>query len=108
MPEITPPKAKKLTQKQKILALMCQQPNKWFFPYEFMQPQLGAMFVGYEAPTRIAEMQAANKAMFETRWEDKYLQRRLNVKQFSEWYELLKPDQKDIVDRFYKVGDLPL
>ena len=108
MPEVTPPKAKKLTQKQKILAIMCKEPNRWFFPYEFMQPNLGAMFVGYEAPTRIAEMHASYPDMFEKRWEDKYLQRRLNVNGFSSWYETLKPDLKDIVDRFYKVGDLPL
>jgi hypothetical protein len=107
MPEIKPPAVKKLTQKQKILALMCRQPNKWFYPYEFMKPSLGALYVGYKAPTRITELNKSYPFLFEDKKEDKYKQRRLNVKAMNVWYEALSPEFKDIVDQFYTVGDLP-
>lgn len=102
-----PAPGKRMTQKMKIMALMCRQPNKWFYPYEFMKPGLGALYVGYKAPTRIAELHHDNPALFETKKDDKYLQRKLNVAKFSIWYESLKPEIKDIVDQYYVVGDLP-
>ncbi len=107
MPEVKPPAPKKLTQKQKILALMCRQPNKWFYPYEFMKPSLGALYVGYKAPTRITELNKSYPFLFEDKKEDKYKQRRLNVSAMPQWYESLPTELKDIVDQFYQVGDLP-
>lgn len=106
MPQVTLPDPERLTQKQKIMALMCKQPKRWFYPYEFMKPGLGWLYVGYKAPTRIAEMQHKVPMLFEKKHEDKYMQRRLNMKQINVWYELLTPDLKDVVDRFLKVGDL--
>jgi hypothetical protein len=107
MPEVKPPAVKKLTQKQKILALMCRQPNKWFYPYEFMKPQLGALYVGYKAPTRITELNKSYPYLFEEKRDDKYKQRRINVAAMPQWYESLSADLKDTVDQFYQVGDLP-
>ena len=106
MPQITPPPAKRFTQKQKILALMCRQPNKWFYPYEFMKPDLGAMFIGYKAPTRISELRHDYPFLFETKKYDKYMQRKLNLEKLSVWYEQLKPELKDTVDQYLTVGDV--
>jgi len=100
------PDAYKLTQNQKILALMCRRPKKWFYPYEFMKPGLEWLYVGYKAPTRIAEMQKKVPLLFNKKSEDKYMQRQLNVQQIDIWYEQLTPDLQYIVDRFLKVGAL--
>lgn len=107
MPQVIPEPVKELTQKQKILALMCKQPEKWFYPYEFMKPNLGAFYVGYKAPTRIAELHHDYPFMFETKKDDKYMQRKLNASEISKWYDRLTPRLKDMVDQFLTVGDLP-
>lgn len=107
MPQVIPPPVKRMTQKQKILALMCREPNKWFYPYEFMKPDLGALYIGYKAPTRIAELHHDYPSLFEIKKEDKYMQRKLNVERFATWYETLKPELKDTIDQYYTVGDLP-
>lgn len=101
MPQIIPPPVKRFTQKQKILALMCRHPEKWFYPYEFMKPDMGALYVGYKAPVRIAEMQHDVPLLFEKKSEDKYMQRKLNIDRIDEWYPLLKPDLQDVVDQYY-------
>lgn len=103
MPEVLPPvePVNKMTQKMKILALMCRHPNKWFYPYEFMKPNLGYLYVGYKAPTRIAEMHHDYPFLFETKKDDKYMQRRLNIKDYDMWYDRLKPQLKQVVDQYY-------
>lgn len=103
MPQIIPPPAtKKLNQKQRILALMCQQPDKWFYPYEFMRPDMpDDLYVGYKAPTRIAEMHHDYPTLFEIKSEDKYMQRKLNIDKISIWYSLLTSDLKEIADQYY-------
>lgn len=101
MLEVKAPPVKQFTQKQKILLLMCQQPKKWFYPYEFMKPGLGPLYVGYKAPTRIAEMQHDVPMLFEKKSEDKYLQRRLNVNEIDIWYDLLKSELREIIDKYY-------
>ena len=107
MPQVVLPPVKRFTQKQKILALMCREPNKWFYPYEFMKPNLGALFVGYKAPTRIAELNHDYPFLFEAKKDDKYLQRKLNMAQIDKWYESLKPELRETVDQYLTVGDLP-
>lgn len=97
-----------LTQNQKILKLMCRQPNKWFFPYEFMKPNLGALFVGYKAPTRICEMHKNMPTLFEKKFDDKYMQRKLNVKQINSWYWVLPDNLRLIVDDAIVSGSLKL
>lgn len=82
---------------------MIRRPDKWFYPYEFMKPGLGDLYVGYKAPTRIAEMQKRAPSMFEKKSEDKYMQRRLNVEDLNIWYDLLSPDLQEIVDEYYEM-----
>ncbi len=106
MPEVKLDAPPRLTQKQKVLALMCQQPDKWFYPYEFMKPGLGAFYVGYKAPTRISEMHKSYPRLFEKKSEDKYMQRKLNTAEINNWYEQLEPRLKDMVDQFLQVGEV--
>lgn len=97
-----------LTQKQKILKIMCRQPNKWFFPYEFMKPSLGPLFVGYKAPTRISEMHKDISTLFEKKFDDKYMQRKLNIKQINSWYSMLPDNLKQIIDDAIASGSLKI
>lgn len=102
MPQVIPPPAKRMTQKHKILALMCRQPNKWFYPYEFMKPSLGALYIGYKAPTRITELHKDYPTLFEKKSEDKYMQRKLNIDAIHTWYPTLPENLKDVIDQYYE------
>ena len=88
-----------MTQQQKILTIMCRQPDKWFYPYEFMMPELGDLFVGYKAPTRIAELHKAYPEMFNTRTVDKYVQRKINVEGILMEKEFMTEDLREVFDR---------
>ena len=101
MPQIIPPAPRRMTQKQKILALMCRQPNKWFYPYEFMKPNLGALYIGYKAPTRITELHKSYPTLFNKKTEDKYMQRQLNIAAIDTWYPTLPEGLKEIIDLYY-------
>ena len=92
-----------LTQKQKILALMCKQPNKWFYPYEFMKPDLGDLYVGYKAPTRISEMHKYYPYLFNKKTDDKYMQRKLNMDNYSKWYPALDSELQAVVDEYLQM-----
>jgi hypothetical protein len=67
----------------------------------YEKPDMGALYVGYKAPVRIAEMQHDVPLLFEKKSEDKYMQRKLNIDRIDEWYPLLKPDLQDVVDQYY-------
>lgn len=106
MLQVKTSKPTRLTQKHKILILMCRKPNKWFYAYEFMKPNLGELYVGYEAPTRIGDLKRLASNIFEQKQEDKYTQHKLNVAEIETWYELLPSDLKAIVKNNLKVGSL--
>lgn len=108
MPQVIPPPVKRMTQNQKILALMCRVPNKWFYPYEFMNPSLEALFVGYKAPVRIAELHTKYPFLFEKKTEDKYMQRKLNINKIAIWYHQLSPELKATVNQYLPVGYVQL
>lgn len=107
MPQVKLLPVHRMTQKDKIVALMCRHPNKWFYPYEFMKPDLGALYVGYKAPTRIAELHNKYPTMFETRNKEQFKQRKLNLATINTWYEQLTPHLKQTVKQYLQVGDLP-
>jgi hypothetical protein len=86
-----------MTQYQKIVTIMCRDRHRWFFPYDFMNPALGDLFVGYKAPTRIAELANDYPKMFQSRTEGKYVQRRLNPNDFQEWFAELPKSLRQIV-----------
>lgn len=95
-PPITPGKG--LTQYQKLLTIMCRDTtNKWFYPYDFMQSQLGQLFVGYKAPTRLNELEHDYPELFERQPEGKYIKRRINRSTVSQWFNGLSKDLKQVV-----------
>jgi hypothetical protein len=67
--EITPS-----TQYKKILKLMLRKKDiqEWFYPQDFMKPELGDLFVGYEASARLSELFKKYPNMFERKREGKY------------------------------------
>ena len=88
----------KYTQYQKIIGLMCKYPEKWFYPYDFMQE--GFYFVGYKAPTRIAELANEYPNLFVSRTRGKYVQRKLNTENSDWFYDL----PKDLRFRVHRSG----
>ncbi len=99
--QITPPSpypVKKLTQYQKIVKLMCQdKTGRWFFPYDFMRPELGELFVGYKAPTRLNELESDYPDMFSREPDGKYIKRRINRATVAKWFDDLSKDLKQVV-----------
>lgn len=68
-----------------------------------MTPDLGAFFVGYKAPTRIAEMHKEYPLLFEIKSEDKYMQRKLNTDRMGLWFSQLDRELKAVVTQYYKL-----
>ena len=86
-----------LSQKQKILTLMCQSPNRWFYPYDFMDRELGDLFVGYKAGTRISGLNHDYPNLFSKRVEGKYTQHKINADTVGEWFNTLPKDLRQVV-----------
>jgi hypothetical protein len=62
-----------------------------------MRDDLGLLFVGYKAPTRISELQADYPNMFLNKTEGKYVRRKLNHEAIATWFDSLSKDLKCIV-----------
>lgn len=84
------------TQQQKILTIMCQNQDRWFFPYDFMKPDLKELFVGYEASARLSELTKKYPLMFLSENAGKYIRRKLNMADYATWYHDL-PHELQIV-----------
>lgn len=78
-----------MTQYSKILKLMGRYPDRWFYPYDFMKPELGGLYVGYKAPTRISELSKEYPDMFLEKPDGKYVVRKLNLEKINLWYYTL-------------------
>lgn len=106
MPEITPPpleKASALTQHQKIVAQMCKYPEKkWWLASDFMQNNLGDLFVGYEATARLAELVGDYPDMFETERQGRFRAVRIKFETGKEWYSGISPKLQLMVKRYYE------
>ena len=76
-----------LTQQQKVIKLMAKHTEKeWWLPQDFMQPNLGDLFVGYEASARLSELAKDYPDMIQTLPAGKYKKRRIRWETISEWY----------------------
>lgn len=85
-----------MTQHQKILVTMLYGPaGKWWRPAAFMQPDLGDLFVGYEAGARMSEMASACPYLFETRDAGRFKERRLTLDGMNDWIERLPRDLRE-------------
>lgn len=108
MPEVIPPApepVKGLTQHQKIVALMCKHHTKqWWLASDFMKPELGDLFVGYEATARLAELIGDNPDMFETERQGRFRAVRVRFETGKEWYKGISPKLQLMVKRYYNVG----
>lgn len=94
----------KLSQKQKILTIMTREPNRWFYPYDFMRNDLGQYFVGYKAGTRLSELEHDYPGIFETKSEGKYVLRKLNKERMAIIFNTLPKDLRYAIHRTgYKI-----
>lgn len=67
--------SRELTQHEKIITIMARQPGHWFRPADFMQPELGELFVGYEASARLSELAKQFPRAINSRQSGKYIER---------------------------------
>lgn len=106
MPELVAPPvepAGKLTQHQKIVAYMCQNHTKeWWLASDFMKPEMGHLFVGYEATARIAELIGDNPDMFETKRDGRFRAFRIKFETGKDWYKGISPKLQLMIKRYYK------
>lgn len=114
MPQITPPPptpahlSKKLTQQQKIVAIMCLNADtkKWWKAHELISYGGDeSLFVGYEAGPRLSELTKDYPDIFETKKEGKFLLRRMKFETGKEWYQDAPDDIKLMVRRYYKPAE---
>lgn len=66
-----------MTQHEKIIAVIKTDPLRWWLPGDFMKPELGDLFVGWEASARLSELAKMN--MLDTKQEGKFKARRLKA-----------------------------
>lgn len=72
---------KKSTQKGYIIQAMLAQPERWFLCSAFCGGDPNLPFIGYKAPTRIAEMQ--KKGYLVSRWSTKTTVTGTPLKEYS-------------------------
>jgi len=58
---------------------MATDPTRWWLPQDFMRPELGELFVGYEASARLSELAKLYPEKIESKRQGKYMARRLIV-----------------------------
>lgn len=82
-----------LTQYEKIIKIMVNNKDHvWWLPQEFMRPDLGEYFVGYEASARLSELARLYPKMIESLRDGKYIKRRFKFEAIEEFYQFL-PDK---------------
>ena len=86
-----------MTNHQKILVLMSREPDKFFYPHDFMKPGLGHLFVGYLAPRRLRELKADYPDIFEVKQQGKYLTVRLKMENKKDWYYTLPNNLRSVL-----------
>lgn len=96
----------KLTQHQKIVAIMCieAERKKWWKAHELINYHDESLFVGYEAGPRLSELTKDYPQIFETKSEGKYLLRRMRFETGRQWYKTAPPEIKAMVQRYYKAN----
>ena len=78
------------TQQAKILFTMINNPKTtWWYPQDFMKPDLGDLFVGYEASARLSELAKDYPEMIDSKRDGKYKVRRLRFENSENFKHLL-------------------
>lgn len=87
-----------MKQVEKIVTLMCHNKQRtWFYPPDFMKPELGPYFVGYEASARLSELASKYPDMIESLRKGKYVYRRIRWESYNEWKHKLPENLFEIV-----------
>lgn len=73
-----------MTQTEKILTYMLRmlKSKEWFYPPDFMQPEMDfedPYFVGYEASARLSDLARQYPDLIESRRRGKYTERRIRL-----------------------------
>lgn len=79
------------TQKGLILQTMVRSPRRWFLAGDFCNDYSGCPFIGYKAPTRIAELQ--KEGLIVSKWSKKTTALGTKLKEYkisSEYLACLK------------------
>lgn len=77
---------------------MCELCNdqQWFKASDFMQPELGDLFVGYEATARMSELEREMPFLFERKMDGRF--RLLRLK-----FENVEAESHQIPDNYKKI-----
>lgn len=78
---------------------MAKSPERYFYPYDFMKPELGFLFVGYKAGTRINELNKDYPFLFDSKPQGKYVTRRLRKETMQDWLHKLPKDLRYAIHR---------
>ena len=82
-----------LSQYEKIICLMISNKNKeWWLASDFMKPDLGKAFVGYEASARLSELRKKYPDMLETRPKGRFKEYKFRFDNVQQAY-LILPDK---------------
>lgn len=94
----------KLTQQQRIVAVMCIEAatKKWWKAHELINYTANPdLFVGYEAGPRISELCRDYPEIFESKQEGKFLLRRIKFEYGKQWYSTAPDDIKLVIRKYY-------
>lgn len=93
----------KLTQQQKIVAIMCMNREKrWWKPAEIMNVGHPDLFIGYEASARLSELASEYPDMIESRREGKFYVRRMRFETGKEWFHSVPRSIQSVIWKYYK------
>lgn len=90
-----------MTQYQKILALVMRRRKIqiWFTASDFMKPELGDLFVGYEASARVSELIKKYPDAFNIRRDGKYRNFSFRFENLKQIRNLFEPDLVETMDQ---------
>jgi hypothetical protein len=89
-----------LTQHQKIIHILARFKGMYYKPSDFMRPELGKYYVGYEATARLSELAKKYPLMIETKQVGRFKARRLNMANRAEWWADCPADLKTIINLY--------
>ena len=68
----------------------------WWLPQDFMQPNLGELFVGYEASARLSELAKLYPEMIVSQRQCKFMARSLDLNAYN-WFRNKLPNDLAII-----------
>lgn len=100
------------TQNMKVLAKwirrQAQEPQRFFFGYEFIGELGSPEFVGYKAPTRFCELCVEHPSFIDSHDDGKYRVGRIRFENAEEFLQRLPADLALFVWREMKDANVPL